>query len=564
MKQSLLWWLIAACLIPAAPPPARAQESVENVRIELRVVSARVGSAVIDRGSADGLTRGDRITFRTREGKAYFGTLRRIEERGAQVDLDDPNFVPPAGMRGEALVPAARLKVALPPPPAASEAAPQTPPTAPEHPPWPAREDEWTQDQALLARVQPLRPSQRPSSIRGRVYSIVDIIHSTEDDRSDGFYRLGGEATIENSRGSGERIQFDGELNYRQTDVPDNGDDTGTYLRVDRASYAVGGNRFQPNRFEFGRFMHDNLPEFGLVDGIEWSKRRANGDRYGLSAGFMPEPDPALQSIQDFEVSASYRWIYDDSEQLSAAGGFQKTLHNSEADRDLFVGKFQYLPRNGWSFTSTGWFDYYRASDTAKGQSIEVTQAYVNTGKSWENGNSLSMVYSHLAYPELKRDEFLPVTTAQLADDHNDRLALQARVRVSDPMRLHASTGAWVDQDDSGSDLDFGVEVDDLVSERSLIDVSGFATEGKFVSVLGARAMFSRQTNFGQWGAEYELSNNRINGFNDNNDDLPQHRLRLFTDFFLDSGWSLSGHLETIVWDHENSVALGFYLQKSF
>ncbi len=562
MKQSFLLWLFAPCLVAAALPPAQAQESVGTVRVELRVVSSRVGSAVIDRGSADGLARGDRITFRTRDGKAYFGTLRRIEERGAQVDLDDPNFVPPAGMRGEADVPAARFAIA--PPLGAPEAAPRAQATAPAHPPWKPREDEWTQDQALLARVQPLRPSQRPSSTHGRIYTIADYVRSTEDQRSDGFYRLGGEVTIENSRGNGERIHFDGELNYRQTDVPDNGDDTGTYLRVDRASYAVGGNRFQPDRFEFGRFMHDNMPEFGMVDGVEWSQRRANGDRYGLSAGFMPEPDPQMNSIQDFEVSASYRWIHDDSEQLSAAGGFQKTLHNSSADRDLFVGKFQYLPRNGWSFTSTGWFDYYTSSDTAKGQGLEVTQAYVDTGKLWESGSSLHMVYSHMAFPELERDEFLPVTAAQLADDHNDRFALQARVRVFDPVRVHASSGVWADQDDTGSDFECGVEVDDLLSERSLIDVAGFATQGKFVSVLGARAMFSRQTDFGQWGAEYELANNRINGFSDNNDDLPQHRVRLFTDSFLANGWSLSGHLETIVWDQENSVALGFYLQKNF
>ena len=83
-------------------------------------------------------------------------------------------------------------------------------------------------------------------------------------------------------------------------------------------------------------------------------------------------------------------------------------------------------------------------------------------------------------------------------------------------------------------------------------------------SHTGPPAVFTRATNFGQWGGEYELTNNRIDGFNDNNNDLVQHRVRVFTDFFLDSGWSISGHLETLVWDQENSIALGFYLQKSF
>jgi hypothetical protein len=341
--------------------PAAAQESVEFHRVELRVVSARPGSATIDRGTQDGLARGDRITFRPREGNAFYGTIRRIEERGALVDLDDPSIVPPAGTRGEVQVPRSRLDVALPPTPE-----PAVPPAgAPEHPPWEERQDDWTQDQPLLARVRPLRPSERPRTIHGRIYSIADFTKSSEDDRTDGFYRLGSEVTIENQTGRGDRIHFEGELNYRHTDVPDNDDDSSGYLRLDRASYAVGGNRFQPSRFEVGRFLQDNLPEFGLVDGAEWARRLDNGDRIGFSAGFMPEPDPEQESVQDFQMAASYRWIHDASEQLTATVGFQKTLHDADADRDLLVAKLAYLPRSGITFTSTAWVDYYTSGDAA-------------------------------------------------------------------------------------------------------------------------------------------------------------------------------------------------------
>lgn len=563
MKPVALWWLFAPCLAHAVLPPAQAQESVENVLVELRVVSATIGSAIVDRGSVDGLDRGDRITFRTRDGKAFTGVVRRLEERGASVDLDDPNFVPAAGTRGEALIPASRFApVAAPPPVLADPQA--SPQAAPEHEPWPQREDEWTQDQPLLARVKPLRPRERPRSVRGRIYGIGDYIYSTEDDRTDGFYRAGAELLIENAAGNGERIHFEGELNYRNTQVPDDDDETATHLRIDRASYAVGGHRFQPNRLELGRFLHDNLPEFGLTDGVEWSRRLDGGDRFGFSAGFMPEPDPELSSIQDFQLSTSYRWVFDAREQLSAAAGYQKTLHDADADRDLFVGKFQFLPSNGWTFTSTAWVDYYTEGDAIKSAGFGLTQAYVNAGKRWSDGSSANLVYSHLAYVDMQRYEFLPPTAAQIADDRYDRLALQARVAASGDVRLHGSIAAWDDQDDNGSDGSAGVELEGAIFQRSVIDITGFVTEGKFVSVVGGRASFAFPLDDGRWGFEYELANNRIDGFTDDNDDLPQHRLRVFTDFFTSGGWNLSFHLDAFAWDQENSLNLGFYIQRSF
>jgi len=557
VRLNLLCWLCAPCIASTVASAALAQVSAEHVRVELRVISSQGASAVIDRGSVDGLARGDRITFRLRDGGLRFGTLRRLEERGAVVDLDDPDFLPLAGTRGEALVPADRFVLAAP------ESAAPTPPTR-EHPPWTPRADEWTQEQPLLARVRPLRPAERPASVRGRLYMIADWTHSGEDDRSAGFYRAGGELWIENPTGRGERIHFDGELNYRNTDVTDGDDDTSSYLRIDRASYTVGGNRFQPDRYGFGRMLHDNLPELGLLDGIEWSRRLDSGDRLGLSAGFQPENDPAQSSIEDFQVSISYRWIYDDSEQLSAAAAFQKTLHQADGDRDLVIGKFQYLPGDGWSVHSVGWFDFYTTDDANKGEGIEVTQALLSAGKRWADGSALHAVYSHIAFPELKRDDNLPVTAAQLAHDHNDRLALHPRLALSDSTRLHGTTAVWVDQNDEGSDHLLGVEFDDLFAARSVIDLAGFATDAKFVQIVGARASFSRSFDLGRWGFEYELANSRFVGFSSNNDDLAEHRLRLFTDLFLSGGFNLAVHVDTFLWDDENSLSAGFYLQKNF
>ena len=566
MLRDLCWILLlpASVLLPCAAAIAQETAPAEFQKVEMRVVSSRPGSATLDRGRDDGLRVGDRVTLRLKDGSVSYGTLNRVQDRGANVELDDLGLAPLAGTRAEVMVPSSRFALAPAPPTEPVQSPEPAPQTAPEHAPWPKRDDAWSQGQPLLARVRPLRPSERPSDVRGRIYTIADYTRSTEDNRTDGFYRVGSEVTIENKAGQGERIHFEGELNYRNTNVPDNDDESATHLRVDRASYAVGGNRFESRRLEFGRFQQDNLPEFGVIDGAEWDRRLDGGDRVGLSAGFMPEPNADQKSTQDFQLSASYRWIYDQSEQLSAAAGFQKTLHNSNADRDLFLTQLLYLPQHGWTFSSTTWIDYYTAGDVNKGQGVEVTQAYVNTGRRWDDGSSVHVVYSHMAFPEMDRNEFLPVTAQQLADDHNDRVSLQSRVSLSEPVRVHGLIGAWVDQDDSGGDGEGGVELDGTLWKRVLIDVSVFGTEGKFVNVLGARATIARTLNDGRLSLELELANDRFDGFSSSNNDLPAQRLRLMLERYLPNGWSVAAHLDGMLWDKENSINLGFYLQKSF
>jgi hypothetical protein len=112
----------------------------ELQKVEMRVVSSRPGSATIDRGSDDGLRRGDRVTLRLRDGSVSYGLISRADERAADVDLDDQSLAPPPGTRVEALVPKSRF--------AAPEVAPvvpveqqSPPPSTPEHPAWPGRDD---------------------------------------------------------------------------------------------------------------------------------------------------------------------------------------------------------------------------------------------------------------------------------------------------------------------------------------------------------------------------------------------------------------------------------------
>jgi len=551
--------LCLALALAASPPGALAQEPPDSEVLEVRVTSARAGAAEIDRGASDGLEVGDRVRFFPRGGGLAEGTLAAVEERSATVELQDPSFVLPAGTRGKAWVPAERLAER-----AGAKEPERRAKRARRPPQWKNQDEEWREGEPLLATVEPLRPEQRPASVRTRLYALGDATWSSEDDRSDGFYRAGADVEYDNFFGRGEVLRFDGELNHRRTDVDDDDDESSTRMRFDRLSYTLGGTRFERARWEFGRFLQNGMPEFGVLDGVECTARLDDGDRYGASIGYMPEPDGDYDTGSDFQVAAHYRWVYDESERFTAAAGYQKSFHNAAADRDLFVGQVLYLPPEGWTFNGTAWVDLYTGGDDDKGSGLEPTQVLASTGRRWSNGSSVELTYSRIAFPEIERNEFTPVTDAQLADDHNDRLALVSRKRTSEDTRVRGVLGGWVDEDEGGGDLELALEIEELAFERDLTEFVVFGSKGRFTSTVGGRLWLGLDATNGRWRFGYEFAQHRLDGFTDDNDDLPQHRVSASRDFHTPSGWSFSGHVDASLWDHENSVSAGFYLQRSF
>ncbi len=556
------------------PAPAQEEQvSSQEVRsagdpekVEFRVTSARGNFVNIDRGTADGLRSGDRVFFLPREGGTFAGTISEALDRSSLVELVDPGFLPGPGTRGMAQVSADRFEAPAVKP--AEESPVQATETnaqeAREQPTWTNQDSEFTPNQPLLAKVQPVRPEERPPSVTGRTYFIADQIWSSEDDRKDGFFRLGADVEYENLTGIGDALHLEGEINVRRTEVPDDDDESQGRLRPERISYSLGGTRFAPDRLEFGRFLSRGMSEFGVIDGFEWGRRLPSGDSYGASIGWMPEPDKSFESLQDFQVSTYYRWIADASEQLSAAAGFQKTFHNSNADRDLAVGKLAYLPPKGWNFSGTVWVDYYTSGDEEKGSGVDLTQAYLTSGTRSEDGATLDFIYSHMEFPEIDREEFLPVEDDQLADDHNDRLAVRLRSQASADSRWRAALGVWADEDEEGADGEVGWEQRNFIFQQSVTDLSIFGANGRHSDSLGGRLSLSWNAPQGRWALDYEFAANQIDTFSDNNNDIPQHRLRLNRDYQTQSGWSFSGNVELGFWDDENSVALGVYLQRSF
>ena len=553
-RLAWIWMLLLASL-------AHAQEGAETVLLELRVTNAQAGRVVIDRGSADGIVEGDRVRFLPRGGLPFEGRVLQVGERSARVELDDQTIAPELGTRGETRLPAARFERVVPPEPR---------PEAPENVPvpraaerWRNRDDDYRKGQPLLTRVRPLRPAERPASLSGRVYLIADAIESSEDDRTSQFYRTGTSLLYDNALGRGETIFFDGELNWRDFDVPDSDDQRKSRLRIDRLAVSFGGNRFDPARVQFGRFLQSGMPEFGVIDGAEWTTRTDSGSRFGASLGFLPEPDAEYETGVDFQGAAFYRWSYDESEQFTAAAGFQKSLHHGNADRDLFVVDVRLLPSDSWNFVTTAWLDLYTTGDEFKDPGVEPTQVLSRLGRRWDDGRSLEFLYLHTQFPELERNDYQPVLGAQLENDHRDRLAVEVRAPLSRELRASARLGGWTDEDDDGFDAQLGTELRDALLDGLLVDLRAFLSNGQFSSEIGGRALLGLADAHGTWTLEYELSNQHINGFTSANDDLPQHRVRFGRMHSTDSGWSLSAHVEGMFWDREDALALGLYLQRS-
>ena len=75
---------------------------------------------------------------------------------------------------------------------------------------------------------------------------------------------------------------------------------------------------------------------------------------------------------------------------------------------------------------------------------------------------------------------------------------------------------------------------------------------------------YGRFTGARAWSIQYEIRQNDIIGFGNDNDDLTQHRVRGTYDFFRSSGFSASLSAEAQFQAREDQLFLGIFLQRTF
>ncbi len=550
--RSLLCLLGVLLLLAALPAEAAAQEA-GAVRVSARVTSSSPGLVGLDRGSGAGLEPGDRVRLFPLGSPTLEGRVQSVSDRTATVQLDDAQARVDIGSRAEVLVPADRF--------AEPEAGPGG--DAPTHPPWTRQPDEWEQGMPLLAKSKGREPAARPTEIHGRFFTSVDRVSDDERDRSSLYGRAGTDLRADNPFGRGGRFHLDVEFLHRVDAQPGGPDETASRVRLDRLSWAVGGDRHTPTRWEAGRFLHDAFPEFGVMDGVDGSFAVSGTDRLGASLGYLPELSGDFTTGED--LASTFYWSHASGEdrRFRAGAGFQKSWHEGEADRDLLLAKLSLTPRSGFQLYSTAWLDLYGSEDTAKSSGAELTQLFTSAGWRAENGDGFRVGFSRLRFPQTLRLQLNQLTLGELADNQTDRVDVSGWKRVSDGLRLTASLDSWSDEDDSGGGGRLRADWRELLAGGDL-GATLFFNQGQFSDVSGLRLDADWATGLGWWRVSWETALLTQVGFVGGQEELLQHAAELSWDLAGASDWSLSSYLELRFGDELGSTTLGFFLQNRF
>lgn len=542
------------CVFFAATAVVVAQEG-EFEQLQLRVSSLRPnGACVVDRGKRDLVEVGDRVVLEPRNGPPLQGTVVEVGDRTAVVELADRSAVATVGTRGHLLVPKSR-QAQVPPPPQVPVPLPQEP--APQSPPG---EEEWKPGMPLLGTTRPPRPDERPLSYSGRLYTTASLVH-TLDTWTNSYLRSGADVQVDNVDGAGGTVRLHGDFDW----LTETTEQTGTDIRLYDFSYERGGTRFDAWRWQVGRFQHRDMPEFGLLDGIEVGYRKESGDRFGASFGYLPELDEDLESFADLQIAAWYVWNQDVAERVTFAIGYQKSWHRLDVDRDLVVAKMRYLPLEGWDTWGSVWIDFYNDSDNLKNETLEITRANFFVNRRWEKEGGLELMYDHEEYPETLRRE-LPQTIQvnTLIAAHVDRVSLLGYVHASDETRWFTRLTGWIDEEREGGAAEIGIEYAGATKERTRTAFALFDVQGLTSTMLGGRIEYGGTWSFGRLDMLYELGFVHHEGFPDDRDDLLQHRLAGIWTTGLGAGWDASFGVDGTLWDEELSIGVSTYLQRLF
>ncbi|MEM8882745.1 MAG: hypothetical protein AAGD14_01595 [Planctomycetota bacterium] len=550
--------LLFLCMSGAVLAQEDAQPEAAPQTLGLRITTVNDGpTVVVDRGEADGLAEGDRVTFRPRRGGTFTGTVTEVRDRSAVVELTDANTRLELGTRGDVTVPASRFAREKEPEPEPDDPEPDTP----DHPGWTNKDENYKKGDPLLTEVPPVHPRQRARALQGRAYIYAALTEYLDQDFTNSYFRVGTDFTVSNVAGFGGMLRVNVEAAY----LTEYDETEGWNFLVRRLSYLYGGTRFAPNRWEVGRFLHYTMPEFQVIDGVEYNHRFENGHSVGFSLGFLPEPIKNMPfNSDDIGLGVWYRFVNGPREEIEFRIGYQKTWHNTDADRDLIVGKFRWLPAAGWFVDAVVFLDIYSGSDELSGGGSAITYAFATVSKTWSTGNGLEVTYRHQEFPDIERFEFLPPDPQRYAEDKLDRVTLEGWRWFGRVTRVRGNLVGWVDQDDTGGAADLSIEWRDLFTDGFRLDVTAFVSVAKFEEVYGLRGTIGFNRPRYSVNLLYEISERHLDGFPPDRDDLIQHWVRLSTGIFVWETWDLDLFAEVIVFDEETNYSIGFNLTKRF
>jgi len=553
-RPARAWRRAAALLAWLAAADAAAQDASDAaaiVRIEASVTAVTANNAFLDKGRLDHVEPGDPVVLRPLAAGEVKAVVRMVTRHSCRIELQAGATVE-VGDRGEVLVPQARLEAE-----GADDAG---------HSAWTADDSGYDASQPLLAAPAGQAPEDRPLRIHGRWF--FDVNGTWDEERGNDYqlWRSGLELTVENPFGDAGEAHVVADALRHDTHLEGGPDDSSTLLRPERASYSWGGTRQRPDRYEVGRFVQEEFPELGVLDGVEATHRLEDGGRIGASFGYMPEWEPDLQTGDDLQAAVFYRRDADERSPLSWGLAYQNTWHEGVQDRNLFVADFDTELAEDVTLSGEALVDYYGpGGDTLKDDGAQLTEAHLNGRWRLESHASIGLHASRTRWPEMKRDEFGSLTAGQVADNRVTRFGVDAWKDLSETLRLDGRLDGWTDQDDSGNSGDVRATLRDLFWTDGDFTVDVFGTNGEFTAGRGLR--LSARSPLGALGygtLSWEASSYESGVLGGQHVDTDQQAVRASLDRDLGARWNASLYAERRTGDDTDATSLGLFLQAGF
>lgn len=556
------------------PEHLYAQDSEpEKVRVELFVTASTDRAAFVGKGSLSGLGIGDRVTFFPASGPLIDGVVRVVTTNHARIELLIDTSPLEIGTRGEAWV------EEIEPEPEIDEEAPQVAQedraqdaakVIPERDvnPWRSPPEDWDANMPLLSSPASSSLETREASIRGRVW-LRSLWNQTQLDgkRESSYLRTGTSWTMTNPFSKGGELQFDGEVYGRYTDTPNSSSQHQEQLRLSQFSYRLGGDRGSSRTWLMGRFYSQAMPEFGSLDGIEFTQSLDEENSVGASVGHMPRINGEFDAEQDYQAAVFHRHRSTSSLPLDWRVGYQRTWHEGERDRDLFVLDSNLRSANHNFVSASAWVDYYESSETAKDGSIELSNLFLAAGRSTPEGKGARVHYSEFRFPLVLRQGFDPEEERPIFGDHNMRAGLDLWTVQESGTRWRGRLDHWSDNQQESSEGysgDVRCDLPKVLPMASDLGITVFVSQGQFSDNSGLRLSTVGFDRGNQWNLSWELLLIKEHTVESPTPSQVQNQLyasydtRIFEDFTLAidaaTGWG----------DQGESLSLGFFLQRSF
>lgn len=569
---------VVHALALAVPPPAHAYAPLAQDPyqvLDARVTAITGLSVYLDRGRIDRVHVGDRIELYPAGAPGVRAIVRSVSKTSLRAELDLPAPGLRIGDRAEIWIPEARLEAPPPDaPPSPGEAletapgqgAPSKPkPVLPEHPPWETDLDGVDPSLPLLAPIEALEPKDRAVLITGRAW--LDVSHTTDEQNAGATlesYRLGLDTTLTNAFGKGGELEFDAEFFDRSFDASDAPSESEDGMRLSRLNYLIGGDRYDPSSLQIGRFLSRGMPEFGLIDGVEWQRRTSSGNRWGAHIGALPLAKGTLETGDDVAIGVFHHWARGADPKLTFDLGYQHTLHKGEGDRDLIVFNTTWLPAPRVFVFGSAWVDIYDGSEAIKSAGPELTQ-FIGTA-TWrsEAGHGAGASVSHNKIPELLRDEYDELTAEEVLDSKVTRGSVWGWREVVDDIEVRGRLDAWKDEEANGGRVEVSTNWRNKLYADGRVELAVFQDDNKFSSGPGLRLTATKNTPKGWLRFTYETARTTNDDFFGAEETLERDVWRASWDTALGNSWDLSLNVEQRGGDAEDALTLGLFMQKRF